>query len=135
MAGEIPIGDEGDRIIGSVCHNRRDQASALEIDDAEYQAVKSCSYDALHALNIMACAETYAPKYQPQSRSAQVQAEARQYERTLQLLLNSSGDQCRKDKQNQLLRRLNQLDERIIFKIVLRKVGFKNYSHDTVQEK
>jgi hypothetical protein len=30
---------------------------------------------------------------------------------------------------------LNQLDERIIFKIVLRKVGFKNYSHDTVQEK
>lgn len=134
MAGGKPIGKESKRIIGAVCNDRRDQAAAPEIKDAEYQAKKPRGDDTLHALYVVSCSESYTPQYQPQSRSAKVETEACQNERALQLFLDAAGDKSRKDKQRQLLRRLYQFSERIFFEIVMRKVILENNRHKTVQE-
>jgi len=92
VVGKEPVCDEGKRVIGAVSDDRSDQASALKIHDAEYQAVNAGCYNPLHALHIVPCSEADAPQHKTHSRTTEVQPKTRQDERALQFLFNSAGN-------------------------------------------
>ena len=98
-----------------MCDNRGDKASAQKINGSEHKAVQRRNHDPRDALHVVACSESKTPDHQPCSRPAKVRSKPVEDEGPLQFLLNPAGHNGRKDKECQLLGRLDVLNERILF--------------------
>ncbi len=115
-----PVAKQCRGIIQAVSYDGRNEAAPHQVQQTKQKAKQgSCNYT-LKALNVVAQAEGNTPDQQSNTGTAEVVSETIENEGTLQFLLDPSGDECRKKKQAEIMRRPDYLGQRVLLDIIFR---------------